>query len=233
MNAQDARRALLADRGRLPAELEQGVRDDAGLAKLRQQLLGLDDKLAAAFGDVTPLPGLAERIILRARYRRRSVWLGAVAASVLLAGALSLTVFRPEAESPLAVAMLDHVIVEKGELADNGNISAAATKVSLAQIGVAYKDIGYQVRHIGECEVAGRIGRHVVMNTPLGVVTFLIMPQVKGELSSRRVMNKGLFQAVFVPQKRSAFGVIADAHMNTKQMESMMGQMFAPMKDEI
>jgi len=123
--------------------------------------------------------------------------------------------------------------IEKGELADNGNISAAATKVSLAQIGVVYKDIGYQVRHIGECEVAGRIGRHVVMNTPLGVVTFLIMPQVKGELSSRRVMNKGLFQAVFVPQKRSAFGVIADAHMNTKQMESMMGQMFAPMKDEI
>ncbi len=233
MNSQDARRALLTDPRRISAELEQAIRADAGLIKLRQQLLNVNDKLAAAFGDVAPVAGLADRIILRTRYRSRSIWLGAVAASLLLVGVLSVNVLRQEAESPLALAMLDHVIVSKEEMADNGNISAAATKSSLAQIGVAYRDVGYQVRHIGECEVAGRIGRHVVMNTPQGIVTFLIMPQGKGELASRRVMNKGLYQAVFVPQKKSAFGVVADNRMSPQQMESMMGRMFAPMEGEI
>ncbi len=206
---------------------------DPSLIKLRQQLLNVNDRLTSAFDEVAPVTGLADRIILRSRYRRRSLWLSAMAASVLLVGALSVTLFRPEAESPLAVAMLDHVILEKGEMADAGHISAAATQASLARIGVAYRDVGYQVRHIGECEVAGRIGRHVVMNTPRGIVTFLIMPQNKGELASRRVMNKGVYQAVFVPQKKAAFGVIADAHMNAKEMESMMGRMFAPIEGEI
>lgn len=233
MNAQDARRTLLADPQRISPELEQMVCDDVELAKFRQQLLGMNDKLASAFGEVTPIAGLADRLILRTRYRRRSMWLAGVAASTLLVGALSVTMLRPEAESPLAVAMLDHVINEKGELADNGNISTSTARASLARIGVAYNDIGYQVRHIGECEVAGRIGRHVVMNTPQGVVTFLIMPQSKGELASRRVMNKGLFQAVFVPQKKAAYGVFAENKMNAQQLESMMGRMFVPMRDEI
>lgn len=233
MNAQDARRALLADPRRISSELEQMVRDDVELAKFRQQLLGMNDKLASAFGEVIPVPGLADRLILRARYRRRSMWLAGVAASTLLVGILSVTMLRPEAESPLAVAMLDHVINEKGELADNGNISTSTAKASLARIGVAYNDIGYQVRHIGECEVAGRIGRHVVMNTPQGVVSFLIMPKNEGELSKRRTLSKGLYQAVFVPQKKAAFGVFADNHVNTQQLESMMDRMFVPMKDEI
>lgn len=233
MNTQEARKALISDPRRLSPDLEQAIRDDVKLATLRQQLLCTDDKLAAAFAEVNPVPGLADRIILRARYRRRSMWLGAVAASALLVGFLGVTMLRPEPDSPLAVAMLDHVITETGELNDAGDISVAATKASLAKINVAYNDIGYRVRHIGECIVAGRTGRHVVVSTPRGIVTFLIMPKDVSELKKRSTLNKGLYQAVFVPQKKAAFGVFADNQLTTAQLESMMGQMFVPMKELI
>ena len=233
MNTQEARKALISDPRRLSPDLEQAIRDDVKLATLRQQLLCTDDKLAAAFAEVNPVPGLADRIILRARYRRRSIWLGAVAASALLVGFLGVTMLRPEPDSPLAVAMLDHVITETGELNDAGDIGVAATKASLAKINVAYNDIGYRVRHIGECIVAGRTGRHVVVSTPRGIVTFLIMPKDVSELKKRSTLNKGLYQAVFVPQKKAAFGVFADNQLTTAQLESMMGQMFVPMKELI
>jgi hypothetical protein len=233
MNPHDARRALLADPRRLSPELELAIRDDAGLAALRRQLLDVNEKMASAFGEVVPMPGISERIILRARYRRRSKWLAGLAASALLVGALSATMLRREPQSALAVAMLDHVIGEPAELADNGLVSAAATRASLAKIGVAYADLGYRVRHIGECEVAGRIGRHLVMDTPQGVVTFLVMPSKAGELARRSVLNKGLFQAVFVPQRKLAIGVIGDRQMNGPKLEAMMASMFAPLGDPI
>ena len=231
MNTQEARRALLADPRQLSPALEQALRGDAELVKFRQQLLSSNDKLAAAFAEVTPVSGLAERIILRARYRRRSLWLGGVAASVMLVGALSVAMLRTEAESPLAVAMLNHVIEEQGEMNDAGNISVAAARDSLAKINVAYNDVGYRIRHIGECVVAGRVGRHLVVSTPQGIVSFVILPKGEGELKKRRTLNSGLYQAVLVPHKKAAFGVFADNHLTTTQLESMMGQMFVPMKE--
>ena len=88
----------------------------------------MNDKLASAFGEVTPVAGLADRLILRSRYRRRSMWLAGVAASTLLVGALSVTMLRPEAESPLAVAMLDHVIAKN---------ASAATAVASCRVVVS------------------------------------------------------------------------------------------------
>lgn len=231
MNTQEARRALLADPRHLSPELEQALRDDAELAKFHQQLLGINDKLADAFAEVTSAPGLAERIILRTHSRRRSLWLGGMAASVMLVGALSVTMLRSEADSPLALAMFNHVIEEQGEMNDAGNISVAAAKASLAKINVAYNDVGYRIRHIGECVVAGRVGRHLVVSTPQGIVSFVIMPQRAGELKKRSTLNRGLYQAVLVPHKKAAFGVFADNLLTSTQLESMMGQMFTPMKE--
>ena len=230
MNSHEARRAMLANPRLTTPSLDAAMRDDASLAGLRQQLLLADEHMAKAFAEVTPPPGLAERVILRAQYqqqqRRRSRWAAGIAASFVIAAA---AIFggRPESPSPIALAMLDHVVDGVDELDDAGNVSVQTTQASLARIGVGFRDAGYQIRHLGECVVAGRTGRHLVLNTPNGLVSFLILPTLRGEIDSRQTLHKGEFQAVLLPSKAVAIGVFANRTIETKVMEAMLTKMFS------
>jgi len=237
MNSQDARqeirRALLADPRRTSPAIEAAIADDPSLAALRRQLIDGAGQMATAFADVAPPAGLAERVILRVRYRRRSTWLAGMAASVVLAAVL-LVVLRPDAPVPIAMAMLDHVIEETAEWADDGGVSAQTATASLGQLGVGFRDAGYRIRHLAECVVAGRTGRHLVLNTPQGLVSFLILPTLNGEVGRRQQMNKGAMQAVFVanaqPGARASqavtIGVFAEQGVDPKSMEALLQQMF-------
>ena len=229
MNSHEARRAMLANPRLTAPSLDAAMRDDASLAGLRQQLLQADERIAKAFSDVTPPPGLAERVILRVQYRqqqrRRSRWAAGIAASVVIAVA---AIFggRPESPSPIALAMLDHVVEGVDELADAGNVSVQTAQASLGRIGVGFRDAGYQIRHLAECVVAGRTGRHLVMNTPHGLVSFLILPTRRGEVDKRQVLHKGEFQAVLQPSNAVAIGVFASRTSDTRDMEAMLKTMF-------
>lgn len=242
MNSQDARqdvrRALLADARRTTPAIEAAIAGDATLSTMQKQLVAGNDQLAKAFAEVAAPAGLADRIILRVRYRRRSKLMAGIAASVMVA-ALALVALRPETPSPIAVAMLDHVVEETGELADNGNVSAQTVAASLGRLGVGFRDAGYHIRHLSECVVAGRTGRHLVMNTPQGLVSFLILPTMPGEVGRRQEMNKGAMQAVFVASARPgaealsavAIGAFADKSIDPKAMEAMLQQMFAASRE--
>ena len=223
--AQEAKRMLLADPRHGTPALESLIAGDVGLQQLRQQLLRNGEGLAVAFADVAPPAGLADRLILRVRYRQRSKWAAGIAASAI-AVSLALFTLRPEAPSPIAVAMLDHVVEETGEWADNGNVSVATTQASLQRVGVRFNDLGYHIRHLGECVVNGRTGRHLVMNTPEGLVSFLIMPRRSGEVSKRLELDRGAMQAVLQPASHVAIGVFADRRVNKPAMEAMMKRMF-------
>lgn len=226
LTAQEAKQMLLADPRHNTPELESVIAGDAALQEMRRQLLRNSEILAGAFADVAPPAGLADRLILRVRYRQRSKWAVGVAAGVI---AVSLTLFtlRQEAPSPIAVAMLDHVVEETGEWADNGNVSAATTQDSLQRVGVPFNDLGYHIRHLSECVVDGRTGRHLVMSTPEGLVSFLIMPRRAGEVSKRLELERGAMQAVLQPASHVAIGVFADRRVSKVAMEAMMQRLFA------
>lgn len=237
MNSQDQRqeirRALLADPRRTSPAIEAAIAADPSLAALRQQLSAGADQLADAFAEVAPPAGLAERLILRVRYRRRSTWAAGIAASLVLA-AVVLVTLRPATPVPITMAMLDHVIEETGEWTDSGSVSVQTATASLGQLGVGFRDAGYHIRHLAECVVAGRTGRHLVMKTPQGLVSFLILPTQSGEVGGRQAMNKGSMQAVFVAGAPSgnrsspavAIGVFAEKGVDPKSMEVLMREMF-------
>jgi hypothetical protein len=225
---QAARRALLADPRRVSPEVEAAINRDPALEHLRRQLLDTDARVAQAFEEVSPSPGLAERIILHARYRRRSQWAVGLAASFVVVAA-ALFLLQPAAESPLALAMMDHVIEAKYELDDDGNVAPARVQASLAALGVQYRDAGYRVRHLADCLVAGRMGKHLVMNTPSGIVSFMIVPDNGQALSKRQKLGKGQFHAVFTPQPRAAYGAFAETNVSAAEMEALMKKLFVPM----
>ncbi|MEP7154281.1 MAG: DUF3379 family protein [Betaproteobacteria bacterium] len=229
----DIKRELLADPRRTSPAIDAAIANDPGLAELRQQLQAGNDRLAKAFADVAAPPGLADRVILQVRYRRRSKWAAGIAASIVMAATVLFAV-RPETPSPIAVAMLDHVADEAGEWADNGSIPTQTVTASLGRLGVGFHDVGYHVRHLTECVVAGRTGRHLVMSTPKGLVSFLIMPTMNGEVGKRLHLSKGTMQAVLRSGERPgavtfravAIGAFADQSFDQKTLEAMMTQMF-------
>jgi hypothetical protein len=226
---QAARRALLADPRRVPPEVEAAINRDPALQQLRRQLLETDAQVAQAFDEVRSSPGLAERIILHARLRnrRRSQWVAGLAASFLVAAA-ALFMLQPAADSPLALAMMDHVIEAKYELDDDGNVAPARVQASLAALGVQYRDAGYRVRHLADCLVAGRMGKHLVLNTPSGIVSFMIVPDNGQAMPKRQKLDKGQFHAVFTPQPRAAYGAFAEKNVSAAEMEALMKKLFVP-----
>lgn len=226
-----ARNALLADPRRLSSEVEVTIRHDPALQQFRQQLLDRDAQVAQAFDEAIPPLGLAERIILGTRYRRRSRWMAGVAASVLVA-VLAVFMLRPPPQSALAMAMIDHVIEFKYELDDDGTVAPDIVEASLAALGVQYRDVGYRVRHLANCVVAGRVGRHLVMNTPSGIVSFMILPDLGGELSVRQKLGKAQFHAVFVPQPRTAYGAIAEQSVSAAELELLMSKIFVQLQKQ-
>jgi hypothetical protein len=229
---QAARRALLADPRRVSPEVEVTINNDPALQQLRRQLLDTDAQVAQGFDAVQPSPGLAERLILHARLRngRRSRWVAAgagLAASFLVAAA-AWFMLQPAVDSPLALAMLDHVIEAKYELDDDGNVSPARVQASLATLGVQYRDAGYRVRHLADCLVAGRMGKHLVVNTPSGIVSFMIVPDNGQALSQRQKLGKGQFHAVFTPQPRAAYGAFAEKNVSPADLEALIKKLFVP-----
>jgi Protein of unknown function (DUF3379) len=225
-----AREALLADPRRVSPEAEAAIRNDPALRQLRQQLLDTDAQAARAFDEVAPPPGLAERIILRGRLRvgSRSRWAAGAAASFVIAAA-AFFMLQPQPDSPsspLALAMMDHVIETKYELDDDDNVAPTRVKASLAALGVQYRDAGYRVRHLADCLVAGRMGKHLVMNTPSGIVSFIILPDNGEALPKRQKLGKGQFHAVFTPQPRAAYGAFAEKNISAAELESLMNKLF-------
>ena len=225
MNEIDARRQLLADPRHLDPELDALVRADPKLAAFRASLLSCDNAIAETLSAVTPPKGLADRIILRSRYRHGARWGLALAASVVLAVVITFGVVpgRPET---VAVAMIDHVIESPEELADDGRVSTGDARASLQRIGVSLRDSGYVIRHIGECVIAGRTGRHLVVNTAEGLVTLLVLPVSPGELARPRTLNKGNFVAVVLPQSNVAVAAVGPAQMAPPRLEALARQMF-------
>jgi hypothetical protein len=227
MNQLEARRRLYADPRHLNAELEALLKNDHQLAALRERLLALDNKIADILGETAPPKGLAERVILRARYRRGPLWIAGLAASLALVATLLWMQTPIETRpGPIVEAMVDHVIDEPDELADAGNISAENVTASLARIGVTFRDAGYRVRHLAECVVSGRVGRHLVMSTPQGLASFIILPLQAGEMARRSTIDKGSFHAVAIPQRGTAIGAIASQGVQAKQLAALAEQMF-------
>ncbi|MBI3715392.1 MAG: DUF3379 family protein [Betaproteobacteria bacterium] len=225
MNVKQASRALLADPRRSDPELEHAIATNPALHELRLALKHNGATLAAAFAEVSPPPGLADRIILRARFRQRTRWLAGIAAGALVATA-ALFALRPEAPAPIAVAMLDHVITQPDELADAGSVPAQTARASLQRIGIRFDDLGYPIRHLTECVIDGRTGRHLVVKTPEGLVTLLVVPRRSGEMPGRIELKHADFRAVLRPAGSVAVGVFADRRLKPEAMDALMQKMF-------
>ena len=229
MNEFEARRQLLSDPRRLSPEVRDAIEADPRLAALRDELLRTDDEMQRALTGAPVPEGLADRIVLRARYGRRSRWGLALAAAVaaLAIGIPSyLRMQDRDRELERDHAIIEHVAEGATELNDDGRIEPAAWRSSVAALGVKVRDPGYRIRHLANCVIAGVESRHFVVQGPQGVVSYVILPGAKGNASERE-LQEGAMRGLFVQRAGVTIGVMGHSGMRRAELEKMMREVFA------
>ncbi len=228
MTELEARRQLLSDPRRLSPELRAAIEADPRLAALRDELLRTDAELQRTLTSAPVPDGLADRIVLRARYGSRSRWGLALAATVaaLAIGVPSyLRMHDRELELARDHAIIEHVAEGTNELRDDGRIEPAAWRTSVAALGVNVRDPGYRIRHLANCVIAGVESRHFVVEGPRGVVSYVILPGAKGDASERE-LREGAMHGLFVQRAGVTIGVFGQDGMERAELEKMMHAVF-------
>lgn len=222
MNCIEFRRLALADPHHPPPQALDHIQECAGCRDFIASAARTDTALAARIGR-TPLPdGLADRVLLHVHGTqglRTRPW--AIAASVLLvlAAALAFT-FAPD-DAGLERAALAHVEEEPYNLTAQQNVSLQAVDDALATVGARrHGDIGV-VTYLGTCPLPGGEGKHLVVTSPHGRFSLILMP---AQIANRKVAEQGSHSAIAKPAARGTYAIVAGTTPHIYQIEKMLDQ---------
>ena len=231
MNELEARRQLLADPRRLSAELRAAIEADPKLSALRDELLRRDAQLHRVLTEPAVPEGLADRIVLNARFGTRSRRLGLSLAAAVAAIAVGVPSYLRLHDNRLELArdqaILQHVVEGTDELADNRGVAPAVLRASVAKLGVEVRDPpGYRIRHLANCVIAGIESRHFVIEGPDGIVSYVILPGAHGG-ADERVLERSGMRALFARHGDVTVAVLGAESMDRGELEKMMRKVLA------
>lgn len=219
MNELEARRQLLADPRHLSPELRDTIAGLPALDDFRRDLLDLDERVHTALTEPALPHGLADRMVLRARYggtpRVRLAIAAALAAAAIM---IPWHFVQPDSDE---LAMLDHVRESTWELGDDPGVSQGVVRASLNELGVRLADTTFRVRHLGRCVVAGREGRHFTIDGPQGIVSFVILPGSREPVVTDS-LRKGDTVAVYEQRGDVLLGAFASSSMERGALRKLM-----------
>ncbi len=210
MNCLEFRREVLTDPSRLDEQARAHAAECATCAQFNAETLRLDEILCTGLS--VPLPqGFAQRIARNAMAadvdaRRRFM---ALAASLVLGTAVGAGAYVAQRDDPLARAGIDFVVDEEAHAILSAKPSDLSALQSVARaLGVEIPRVG-EVRYIGTCPFQGTIAHHVVIMTPEGKATLLLLPE-KTVGGKARASARGL-RAVVAPAGAGSVAIIAGA----------------------
>jgi len=206
MNCLEFQRRLNADPHRLGPEAEAHADACPACARRLARQMRLEAELAQALL-VSPPEGLADRVLLAARLRRRREYMPALALAAGLVLAVGIGLSLPQwGGEDLAGASIAHVLSEPQLLAARERVAAGQVSAQFARVGGRLEGALPAV-HAGPCEVPGGEGAHVVLDTPHGRVTVLLMPHRRVEEEARK-NDQGLI-AVVHSARRGCYTLVA------------------------
>jgi hypothetical protein len=233
MNCLEYRRRTLADPRRSTIEQRRHAAQCTDCAAFGARMTDLDlDIEAAAYVRIPD--GLTERVMLaRPRPRhRRMVWLAA--AAVVLAS-VALGIMVPAAlealDSPLpaeavgathpAVAAISLVVEREPVLLKEGRRGdAGVLEARLKHLGLALPGGSTAVRYIGRCELSGGDCDHLVLITPDGHASVILVP---GEHTPGRVLiSDRRMIALLSPAGSGAYIVVAESPRAVKRAQKLL-----------
>ena len=233
MNCFEFRRLVLADpRARTP-EQERHLAECAACSSLARDM----ERFEARIHDAVHVPvpeALAERVLLRQKIRVPALQAWALAASLIVALGVGiyfygapvsedqrvLTAAALSASHP-AVTAIAHVLDEEPRmLEENRGVDPVVMRAAFMRLGLNVPAKGTTVLYFDKCPMTGGKGDHVVLRTPLGQVTLILVPEQP--FASRVVVADRDKTAVASPARAGGYILIADTLKNVKQVEKML-----------
>jgi hypothetical protein len=135
-----------------------------------------------------------------------NVWSGwALAASVAVASVLIIWALRPA--DTLAHDLVTHVEYESDSWLSKQPASPAAVSSTLAKAGVALDMSSDKVMYARTCLFRGHLVPHLVVHTPSGSVTVLVLPDEK--VAHRTSFHEDGMNGVITPAPHGSIAVLA------------------------
>lgn len=218
MNCLEFRRAALADPRRLEAEAASHAEHCPGCKEFLVQSLEAEARLAGALRVAVP-EGLRARLLDRTAAARRPRWL-ALAASLAAAVAIALALGWPRNEA-MALAGIDFVMYEEAQAIADAKPTDPATLERVArEMGVSLPEQLGEMRYTGTCPFAGTTAHHVLVKTPLGKVTLLLIPEQS--FPARAFASAHGLKAAIVPVAAGAIAIIGDSGRSIDRVETLL-----------
>ena len=219
MNCLEFRRASLSDPRRLDAAAMEHAEQCPACRDFHARGLEAESRLAAVLRVKVP-EGLHARVLDRTAAARRPVrWL-ALAASLLVAVAIAFFAAAP-GNDPVALAGIDFVMYEEAQAIADAKPTDVQVLAGVArEMGVSLSDQLGEIHYVGTCPFAGTTAHHVLVKTPLGKVTLLLVPD--RPLGSRVVATAHGMQAAIVPVKAGSVAIIGGSGRSIVRTETLL-----------
>ncbi len=220
MNCLEFHREKLADPRRLSAEAQAHANDCPSCAAFARSVDEGERDLQRALA--VPVPeGLADRVLLRARGRRALWQVWALAAGVALAVTFGI-LFYGKSQDEYARLAIEHVVMEPESLTTVRNADAEAFRALLQSSGGTLKAPLGTVRYIKLCPVEDGTGWHIVLETPEGLATLIIVPGKT--LSAAQVASTGGWSALVRPTRRGYYAVVTTSSRATSRLDRLISE---------
>jgi hypothetical protein len=223
MNCLEFRRLALID----PLHPGQAALDHAAgcpqCARFHQALCQQEEALYRAL--CVPVPeGLADRVLLKRSPRLiERAWsilgpLTALAAVLVLALGIGGLLPRGLTQEALAAGVIDHVRHEPQALVADQQVPAATLTRAFARSGGDLSAPPFTASYAGRCPLpGGGEGEHLVLKTPQGKVTLILMPS-KPVAAALRLFKDGLNVSV-LPAGRGSLALVAETEAQVRAAE--------------
>jgi len=218
MKCLDFQRALNADPRHLSHEARQHAEQCADCARRMVKQLNFDAGLMAVL-QVSTQDGMEDRILLATRFsEKKRMTLYAVAASIVLAVVITLGMPFVGDKHEIDMA-IEHVLAEPEHLAETNTVTPAQLNAILARVG-AHTDTMLPVSYANVCDLPNGKGGHIVLNTPHGRVTLMLMPSGKSGAVERKEIN-GVIAEMYAA-RRGNYSLIAGNDAALTEAKSML-----------
>jgi hypothetical protein len=199
MNCEEFRFAVGAEPGTTRAEILEHAATCPECARFRADLRAMDEVIHKALAIE---PSSASRPAAPAR--GATVW--RLAASFITAAVLASVVWLAYPRETLAQEIVAHVLHEPGSWTAAQAEHAALERV-MAGAGVRLRPDALNVTYAMTCPFRGRETPHLVVRTPDGPVTVLLLPHETGVTRPQSFAEQG-FAGAILPAPRGAIAVL-------------------------
>jgi hypothetical protein len=218
MNCLEFRRAVLADPRRLAAEASSHAEQCPACKEFLRHSLAIEQQLEAALR--VPVPqGLGARLLGRMGAARRPRWL-ALAASLLAAVAIALALGWPRSDA-MALAGIDFVVFEEAQsIAEAKPTDMKVLAAVAGKMGVALPERLGEVYYVCVYPFVGGAAHHLLVKTPLGKVTLLLIPE--RPLAARAAGAAYGLKAAVLPAAAGSIVIIGESVRSIGRVETLL-----------